>query len=300
MDGKVRINVYYTTGTIASCLLHPLKGKTQLFRRNQTIGSLQMIFANPRTHTGEGYYVAKDHCDDALRWRYVQAATNFCNSRQASQIAVICELWNQIRYSRGPSEMGIYNSMSEEEKSQITPLCPDGCGNCGHERGGTFCALGSILIEVARMEKSSAKINQIIPSLELISSGDAPTKPISCDDIVACMCDEGIEVKHSLSALLIRFKRQLISFPKAIRQELVYFFVKKIMHSYELLLHTKEKLENSFYTTEHMGEKINLTLYKDAFLSNDVLSAHHDYGDLTYGDEDMGGRCSCHGIRVAA
>ena len=31
-----RINVYYTTGTVGTCLNHPSKGKTQLFRRNVT------------------------------------------------------------------------------------------------------------------------------------------------------------------------------------------------------------------------------------------------------------------------
>ncbi len=33
-DENVRFNVYYTTGTVATSLLHPRQGKTQLFRRN--------------------------------------------------------------------------------------------------------------------------------------------------------------------------------------------------------------------------------------------------------------------------
>jgi hypothetical protein len=37
-------------------------------------------------------------CDNAKRWRYVQAATKFCNSQQANQIAALCKLWNQLRY----------------------------------------------------------------------------------------------------------------------------------------------------------------------------------------------------------
>ena len=53
---KTRVNVYYTTGTVATCLHHPYSGKTQLFRREQTLESLGELFANPRQHTGSGYY----------------------------------------------------------------------------------------------------------------------------------------------------------------------------------------------------------------------------------------------------
>ncbi|OEU08134.1 hypothetical protein FRACYDRAFT_196927 [Fragilariopsis cylindrus CCMP1102] len=56
IDSQVRINIYFTTGTVASCLFHPIKGKSQLFRWNQSIKNIGTIFANPRTHTGDGYY----------------------------------------------------------------------------------------------------------------------------------------------------------------------------------------------------------------------------------------------------
>lgn len=51
-----RINVYYTTGTVGTCVNHPSRGKTQLFRRNVTLQQLGDIFMNPRAHTGKGYY----------------------------------------------------------------------------------------------------------------------------------------------------------------------------------------------------------------------------------------------------
>lgn len=51
-----RINVYHTTGTVGTCLDHPKRGKTQLFRRDCTTESLERILENPRTHTGVGYY----------------------------------------------------------------------------------------------------------------------------------------------------------------------------------------------------------------------------------------------------
>lgn len=52
----VRINVYLTTGTIATALDHPKKGKTQLFRRGLDVAQIEKIFENPRQHTGKGYF----------------------------------------------------------------------------------------------------------------------------------------------------------------------------------------------------------------------------------------------------
>ena len=53
--GTVKIIVYLTTGTVATCLDHPRRGKTQLFRRNLSLHQIQEVFDNPRTHTGTGY-----------------------------------------------------------------------------------------------------------------------------------------------------------------------------------------------------------------------------------------------------
>lgn len=55
-DGQTRINVYLTKMTVATCLKHPTKGATQLFRRNVTLSMLNEIFSYPRKHTGKGYY----------------------------------------------------------------------------------------------------------------------------------------------------------------------------------------------------------------------------------------------------
>jgi hypothetical protein len=54
-DG-IRINVYLTTMTVGTCLIHPKKKATQLFRKNVDLKTLDKIFANPRVHTGKGYY----------------------------------------------------------------------------------------------------------------------------------------------------------------------------------------------------------------------------------------------------
>ena len=56
----VRINIFLRTGTVATCLEHDRKGRTQLFRRNiSTKAKLGNILVNPRVHTGEGYYRRK-------------------------------------------------------------------------------------------------------------------------------------------------------------------------------------------------------------------------------------------------
>lgn len=52
----IRINVYYTTMTVGTCLKHPKQGKTQLFRRNVTWELMEKLFNTPRQHTGVGYH----------------------------------------------------------------------------------------------------------------------------------------------------------------------------------------------------------------------------------------------------
>jgi len=54
--GGVRANVYMKTGTVATSLEHPTKGKTQLYRgQRNTFEKLEEIFDNPRVHTESGY-----------------------------------------------------------------------------------------------------------------------------------------------------------------------------------------------------------------------------------------------------
>jgi len=52
----VRLNIYYSKMTVATVLTHPVKGRTQLFRKNVDKKLLIEIFKNPRIHTGRGYY----------------------------------------------------------------------------------------------------------------------------------------------------------------------------------------------------------------------------------------------------
>jgi len=54
--GGVRIYVYTSTGTVATCLDCPSKGYAQLFRRSTTLEDLKDIFCDPQTHTNRGYH----------------------------------------------------------------------------------------------------------------------------------------------------------------------------------------------------------------------------------------------------
>ena len=56
INDDVRINVYWTTGTVGTCFYHSVRGRTQLFRRDVDLMCLGDIFRNPRVDTGVGYY----------------------------------------------------------------------------------------------------------------------------------------------------------------------------------------------------------------------------------------------------
>lgn len=55
VKGFSRINVYYSKMTVATCINHPMQGKTQLFRKYVDDKLLKKIFKNPRIHTSNGY-----------------------------------------------------------------------------------------------------------------------------------------------------------------------------------------------------------------------------------------------------
>ena len=52
---QARINIYITKMTVATCINHPKKGKTQLFRKHVDNKLMAKIFKNPRVHTKKGY-----------------------------------------------------------------------------------------------------------------------------------------------------------------------------------------------------------------------------------------------------
>lgn len=57
--GCNRINVYYTTSTVATVFTQPGRGLAQLFCVKVDVNMLSQLFHNPRIHTGHGYYDAR-------------------------------------------------------------------------------------------------------------------------------------------------------------------------------------------------------------------------------------------------
>ncbi|KAJ3076225.1 hypothetical protein HDU98_004838 [Podochytrium sp. JEL0797] len=86
-----RVNVYYTTGTVGTCMDHPIRGKTQLFRRDCSLADLAAIFADVRVHTGKGYYRRSQMVhvdvayDEQTAWKqhqqYLQAEMDIVNDQ---------------------------------------------------------------------------------------------------------------------------------------------------------------------------------------------------------------------------
>lgn len=298
---STRINVYYTTGTIATCIDHPSKGKTQLFRRDQTTDCLQQIFSNPRIHTGVGYYrrIAEDsdrrhdkYCDDAERWYYVQGVTNFCSYQQAAQIAAACKVWNGLRFAPGKTSWEEREELDPAIKEYLPDFCPDNCGKCGQDRAGSWCSLGRILCKVAkktdtipllvlnRSEDNCGNTNQENKSNQeldniLVPSDDGSIVADWCME--ECKCEEGEKFSNWYASKLVKLERSLMSFPKIIRRELIYFFSKKLQHSHDLIV---------IKSVGDHGTEPEINSYAAQYLSNEILRTNWDYGDLTYNTND--------------
>jgi len=55
IGGFVKLDFYYSTGTVKTVMHHPTSGKNQLFRAQTTPEKYVAIMKNPRAHTGQGY-----------------------------------------------------------------------------------------------------------------------------------------------------------------------------------------------------------------------------------------------------
>jgi hypothetical protein len=73
-DGPVRINVYYSTGTVGTALDHPVQGPTQLFRRRCTVGELNSIMSDLRWHSGRGHRRRRKN-EDSVDFAFCEADT---------------------------------------------------------------------------------------------------------------------------------------------------------------------------------------------------------------------------------
>lgn len=51
INGRMRLEVFYTTGTVKTTLTHPKRGKSQAWRYDVSEDVLELLFKNPRHHT---------------------------------------------------------------------------------------------------------------------------------------------------------------------------------------------------------------------------------------------------------
>jgi hypothetical protein len=66
-DGSlVKLDFYYTTGTIKTVLDHPSRGKNQLFRAQVPPGVYKAVLENPRVHTDQGYRRREDRVEGVV------------------------------------------------------------------------------------------------------------------------------------------------------------------------------------------------------------------------------------------
>lgn len=303
--GTVRVNVYYTTGTVATCIDHPRSGKTQLFRRNRTEEDLENIFGDPRTHTGVGYYRRHgseawqpsdlnspgsrgSERDDAKRWRYVQAATGFCNESQANQIASFCKLWDNLRFMPGGiTSKGRFDTFDIDSQMKILSIngggrifCNDGDGcrcKCT-ERAGSFCNLAKVLATVAF--ETEGVVGYLKGSDE---EANQECDIRSCVELAGCQCQDGIDFSNRYSRMLEKLERQLRSFTRPVRRELLVWFTEKHLQGYR-----------PFGVADVPNGSREPRFLDSEYCSDDVRACHLDYGATVYQEDAKG--CHCHGI----
>mmetsp|Transcript_3982 Transcript_3982/g.6125 ORF Transcript_3982/g.6125 Transcript_3982/m.6125 type:complete len:103 (-) Transcript_3982:259-567(-) len=93
-----------------------------------------------------------------------------------------------------------------------------------------------------------------------------------------------------MQLFLEKLLRQFRSFPTTIRRELIHWFLRKHMHGYE------PHILNPDFDPDLEWKNGNVPVepYGSKFCSNEILHAHHEYGELSYSEGGKG--CNCHGI----
>lgn len=75
-----------------------------------------------------------------------------------------------------------------------------------------------------------------------------------------CECGEGVQSNNLYASKLDKLERSLVSFPKTIRHELIYFFFKKLQRSHELFVINSVGCKRERYSdAEFLGYQIMRT-----------------------------------------
>ncbi len=245
----------------------------------------------------------REECDDARRWRFIHSTQEgFCNESQANQIAALCNLWNQLRFASGhgiittaekfnampPSDLHEYNNALTQAGYNPISICAD-CDDrmcrCS-ERTGSYCCLLKVVVKVAR-DMDGVEI--LIKGLD-DNSDDSDTGIQLATNLMNCSCYDGKIFQQRHAAFLEKLERQFRSFPTRIRRELIHWFIRKHLHGYE------PQILNPDFNPELEWNNGNIPVksYGGEFLSNEILHAHHDYGEFFYSEGGKG--CNCHGV----
>jgi len=252
-----RINVYYSTGTVGTCLNHPKKGKTQLFRRIVDLDRLELIFFDPRSHTGQGYYrknasqmrksrresgEEKFEYDSARRWRFVASASGLSTKEsEIERIAKFCNKWDSLYWDQGepPSIMDVKFA-------------------CGSR--STLC---NMVFEVAN-ELLGRPVRGL--GWENAEEDNEVKASSECCNQVAFLQAHAADVEI--------LKRQLQSFRDEVQIDLMQWFFSRDHCGFVLFDSDLKKIE-----TKH---------------SDKVGYAHDDYAELMYTKKTN--LCPCHGL----
>jgi len=266
-DGT-RINVYYTTGTVGTCLNHPKKGKTQLFRRDVSMEQLEQLFIDPRAHTGKGYYRKHQsqywksiddnarviyEVDSARRWRFVAAATGLStNQSEIDRIAAFCLAWDSLYWDPGQEPIVTETKFACGSRTAFENMVLDNASKL-MERPITGMSLNE-MDEVISGQRS-------YDDMEILTAGR------NC-----CNLSEFLEV-HEID--IRRIRTQLTSFRKIIQIELMNWFFARDNCGYALFDDDTDILTTKF--------------------SYNVNWAHRDYAVFAYTkSSDL---CPAHGVK---
>lgn len=257
--------MHYTTGTVGTCLNHPSKGKTQLFRRNVSLDLLVEIFRNPRIHTNTGYYrknssqswksIQEDgrevfEVDSAQRWRYVASATGLSKTdNELARIAKFCNLYDSMYWDRG----------QEPRLSQKRYGC------------GSITVLTNMLLEVAE-ELLGCPVKFVFQGET--SEKEHPEVSLSWNP---CCPDRDKAFLAEHRGDVYDLKHMLQGLRRDIRIEMIDWFCSRDHCGYHL---TNANDQSRIFTSR----------------TDAVHSAHFHYADLAYTKKSAAMMCQFHGV----
>jgi len=266
---STRINVYYTTRTVGTCLNHPKRGKSQLFRRDVTVAQLEQLLRNPRTHTGKGYFHRKTsgqqwkksgnpnganefEWDSARRWRFVCYATGIePREDMIREVELFCAGWDSLYWEPG----------------EVPRL-----KNIKHSCGSTAALCGMMLEEAVRLCGDTPLGIYKVEDVNEYQDGEKDLGDIESKIIDQCCNKEDFLEQYAREVHRLRVK--LRRFTHDLRIELIQWFIARDYCGY------------SIYTNDMCHFQTRLSFA--------VNMAHLDYGKMMYSKK--WNMCPAHGV----